>query len=146
MTTRQLSIFSLFIAILLSVQMRAGIKNLHEEDVISASIQALDHFMQASRVKDGKTAAKWMITYELHPPMAFFKSRRIMNRNESILSDYLSIDNDVYGYEVKRFQGNVAVLIEGAIRTEFGRAGEYSARLVYDRKRWRILDLDIDPM
>ena len=144
--TRRLSVLSLFMIALLPIQMSAGVKDLHEEDVVWASIQALDHFMQASKVKDRESAAKWMIAYEVHPPKAFFKSRRIMNRNESILSGYLSIDNDVYGYEVKRFHGNVAVLIEGAIRTEFGRAGEYSARVIYNRKHWRIMDLEIDPM
>lgn len=111
-----------------------------------SSIQALDHFMRAGQAKDNLTAAKWMATYEYHPPKAFYQSRKIMNRSEAILSDYRSIGSDIYGYEVKRLWRNVTVLIEGAIRTEFGRSGEYSARLVYNGKRWRILDLEIDPM
>jgi len=126
--------------------LQAEEQNEKEDNLVFASIQALDHFMRASQAKDNRTAAKWMATYDVHPPKALFESRKIINSSESILSDYQSIDRDVYGYEVKRFMGNVTVLIEGAIRSDFGQAGEYSARLVFNHNRWRILELEIDPI
>jgi len=85
--------------------------------------------------------------YDAHPPRAIHETRRLIRNSEGILLNYLTINRDIYGYEVKRFLGNVTILIEGAIRSERGsRTGEYSAKLVYNHNRWRILDLDIDPI
>lgn len=114
-----------------------------DQDMFNSSISALDLFMQAGRSQDIYNAARWMSEYDLYPPRAINRSQTLLKRNKETFDSYLSVREDIYGYEIIRNPLQTKINIEGAIQTEDGFTSEYSATLVYKFQRWRIKSLDI---
>lgn len=124
----------------------------NEEEVVDPSVAALegalytlDQFMLAGKSEDAETGARLLEMYESSPKKAEREIGQFFEEREAIFSNYVSVSNDVYGYEYKEngYMGpNVDV--EGRVETEFGLTAEFSARLVFRGERWRILSLEID--
>ncbi|MEM9160295.1 MAG: hypothetical protein AAGB46_14720 [Verrucomicrobiota bacterium] len=115
-----------------------------DEALLNASMSALDLFMQAGRTQDIYNAARWMSEYDIYPPRAINRSQMLLKKNRQTFETYLSVKEDVYGYEISKSPLRTKVHIEGAIQTEGGFTGEYSATLIYKYQRWRIKSIDID--
>lgn len=113
--------------------------------VIESVILTLDRFMVAGKEEDPKRGASLLDRYESSPNKAERDIRIFFEREQSIFANYVSIAEDIYGYEIKEngFRGpNIS--LEGRIETTAGLTSEFSARLVFRDQRWRILTLEID--
>lgn len=115
-----------------------------ERDIFAASISVLDLFMQAGQADDVRQAAQWMQVYESYPPRAINQSHTLIKRNREVFANYLSVREDVYGYEIKRQPLQTKIYIEGAVHTVDGAVSEFAAELVYRFRKWRIQSLEID--
>lgn len=112
---------------------------------LESALKTLDQFMVAGKEGEARRGARLLDMYETSPKKAereigeFFKGKR------SVFSEYVSIANDIYGYEyVEKGYRGPNLELEGGIETADGFGAEFSARLVYRDLRWRILSLEID--
>lgn len=112
---------------------------------IAPVLQTLDRFMLAGKQGDASRGAQLLDMYETSPKKAEREIAEFFEKNREIFSSYVSISNDLYGYEIKQkgFRGT-NIELEGGVETEIELGTEFSARLVYRDQRWRILALEID--
>ncbi|MBD5778836.1 hypothetical protein IEN85_04985 [Pelagicoccus sp. NFK12] len=112
---------------------------------IAPVLQVLDRFMFAGKEGDAARGAQLLDMYETSPKKAEREIDAFFKRNSEIFRAYVSISNDLYGYEFteRGFRGR-NVELEGGVDTEVDLGTEFSARLVFRDQRWRIISLEID--
>lgn len=115
-----------------------------ESEAVSEAINALDHFMQAGAENDARRGAGLLEAFDVNERRAEYDTRLLYRRQHELLSGYVSISSDLYGYEIQRGFLGTSVKLEGGIETLSGVTAEFKARVVYKKKRWRIADLEID--
>jgi hypothetical protein len=115
-----------------------------EADVVNQAINALDHFMQAGMENDARRGAGLLKDFDTNARRAEYDTQLLYRRQGELLSNYVSISSDLYGYEIRRVLGVTSVRLEGGIETLAGVTAEFKARVVYQKKRWRIANLKID--
>lgn len=112
---------------------------------LAGAVNTLDQFMLAGKEGDPKRGARLLDMYESSPRKVQLEIGAFFEKQQEIMARYVSIANDIYGYEVKEngFKGpNIS--LEGRIETLEGLTAEFSARLVFRDGRWLILTLEID--
>lgn len=120
-----------------------------EESEVAESLQGalktLDQFMLAGKEGEARRGASLLDMYETSPKKAEREIGEFFEGKRSVFSEYVSIENDIYGYEylAKGYRGP-NIELEGGVETVDGFGAEFSARLVYRDLRWRILSLEID--
>ncbi|MDQ8197356.1 hypothetical protein QEH56_04315 [Pelagicoccus enzymogenes] len=115
-----------------------------EADVVNQAINALDHFMQAGMENDARRGAGLLKDFDTNARRAEYDTQLLYRRQGELLSNYVSISSDLYGYEIREVLGVTSVRLEGGIETLAGVTAEFKARVVYQKKRWRIANLEID--
>ena len=117
---------------------------LSEDDLFEASLVTLEGFMAAGKNSDAQTAAKLFLDYDRYPPRAINRCRQLIKKNHELFSQYISIADDIYGYEIKRTPLGTRLLVEGSVTSSGDDYSEYSARFIYKNKRWRLIEIDLD--
>lgn len=112
---------------------------------LAGAVNTLDQFMMAGKEGNAKRGARLLDMYESSPRKTQLRIGNYFKQREEVLARYVSIGNDIYGYEIKEngFNGP-NITLEGRIETHDGLTTEFSARLVFRAERWRILTLEID--
>ncbi len=101
--------------------------------------------MLAGKAEDARRGAQLLDMYETSPRKAEREIASYFEQKRSHFADYVSISNDIYGYEFKEngYRGpNLS--LEGRLETTAGFTAEFAARLVFRDQRWRILSVEID--
>ncbi|MDQ8186992.1 hypothetical protein [Pelagicoccus sp. SDUM812002] len=115
-----------------------------EREVVEGAINAVDHYLQAGADNNAQRGAGLLESYDDNARRAAYDTQRLYRREQNLLSQYLSISNSLYGYEIRKGLLGTSVELEGGIETLSGVRGEFKARVIFKNKRWRIADLEID--
>lgn len=115
-----------------------------ESRLVGTAMSTLDHFMQAGSYGKHKRGAALLDQFDINPRRAEYDTRLLYRKREKLFSGYVSIANDIYGYEVKRGLSVTSFEVEGGVETAAGVTAEFAARLILRDKKWRIVKIEID--
>ncbi len=116
----------------------------YETQTVDEAINALDHYMQAGVANDARRGAGLLEAFDANARRAEYDTQQLYRRQQDLLTNYVSISSDLYGYEIQRGMGGTSIELEGGIETLAGVTAEFRARVVLKKNRWRIADFEID--
>lgn len=116
----------------------------YETQAVDEAINALDHYMQAGVANDARRGAGLLEAFDVNARRAEYDTQQLYRRQQDLLTNYVSISSDLYGYEIQRGMGGTSVELEGGIETLAGVTAEFRAKVILKKKRWRIADFEID--
>lgn len=137
-------LFFVFLSTLILLLLAPNASADRDSDTLGGAINTLDHFMQAGVDNDARRGAGLLEIFDVNARRAEYDTRLLYRRQENLLSAYVSIASDLYGYEIQKGRGATSVELEGGIETSAGVTAEFKARVVYRNNRWRIADIEID--
>lgn len=113
--------------------------------VLQGALGTLDQFMLAGKEGDANRGAQFVDMYDWSPRKAEREIGEFFKERKTIFRSYVSISNDIYGYEIDEngFKG-LNLNMEGGVETTDGFTAEFSARLVLRENRWLILSFELD--
>ncbi|MBK1878255.1 hypothetical protein [Pelagicoccus mobilis] len=115
-----------------------------DSQYLGGAINTLDHFMQAGANGDASRGAMLLEAFKINERRAEYDTQRLYKKQKELLSSYVSVASDLYGYEVQKGFRGASVELEGGIETRKGVTAEFKARVVYRNKEWLIVNLEID--
>jgi len=142
MTVPPLARFVLFLAVLSATGSIASTDV--DSSYLGGAINTLDHYLQAGMNDDAKRGASLLEAFKSNARRAEYDTQRLYRKQKDLLASYVSLSQDIYGYEVQKGFHGTSVEVEGGIATREGVTAEFKAKVVYRNKEWRIAALEID--
>lgn len=109
-----------------------------------AAMATLEFYMELGVSNDAKSGAKLCSSYRVNERRALVDTRMLYRKHSELLNDYVSISNDIYGYEFTASRLGTVLDIEGGVQTSEGTAAEFVASMVWSGTGWQIWSLEID--
>ncbi|MBK1878254.1 hypothetical protein [Pelagicoccus mobilis] len=115
-----------------------------ESRAFFAALANLEFYMRAGIDQNVSRAAPLLSSFVINKKRARDDTKRLFRDFSDELEGYVSISNDVYGYEFSVDRFGPSLQFEGGIQTVDGMTAEFEATMVFRENRWLIWSLDID--
>lgn len=108
------------------------------------ALATLEFYMKLGREGDAREGAKLYSYYRINERSAFVDTRGHYREHRDLLDRYVSISNDIYGYEFTSTSLGTVLGIAGGVYTVDGIGAEFEASMVWQDNQWLIWSLQID--
>lgn len=122
----------------------AGKRGVWERRVFESGLATLDSYLLSGVRADNRAAARMRAAYSVNERRALADTKLLFLQNRDLLSRYVSVSNDVYGFEIENGRLGTSLDFEGRFATAEGTLAEYAVSMVWSEDRWLIWSLDID--